>query len=168
MGGMLGALHDATVRPFQDAVTRMAADAATGLAIVLLASLGAGFAIAAACIWLTGLLGALAACGILAGAFLVAAGIIIVVHRAGQARRQRKADEEAARRRAAQASLGMAAFIGEQLTRVLAGSGAKDQIAPSPAHPRARRSNPWFLLALAVAGGFASARLLADDGDADH
>ena len=84
MGGMIGALRDATVRPFQDAVARLAADTATGLAIVLLASLGIGFAIAAAWVWLAGHLGALAACGVLAGVFLGLAGTIVAYHQAVQ------------------------------------------------------------------------------------
>ena len=163
MGGMIGALRDATVRPFQDAVARLAADTATGLAIVLLASLGIGFAIAAAWVWLAGHLGALAACGVLAGVFLGLAGTIVAYHQAVQVRRRRKADEEAARRQAAQASAGMAVFVGGQLMRMFAAAGAKDRLARPLTGTLARRTNPWILLALAVAGGFASARMLTDD-----
>ncbi len=167
MGGVIGALHDATVRPLQLAMTRMAADAAAVLGIALLATLGVGFAIAAACVWLAEQMGALAACGILAGVFLGLAGFVFVVHRAAQAKRQRKADQEAARRQASQASAGMAALIGTQLVRMIAGAGAKDRVVLSLARTLARRSNPWILLAVAVAGGFAGARMLGGDEDSD-
>jgi len=167
MGGVFGALQDAMIRPVQIAMARMAADAATGLGIGLLATLGIGFAIAAACVWLAGQLGALAACGILAGVFLGLAGLVFAVHRAARAKRQRKAAEEAASRQASQASAGMAALVGTQLLRMIAGAGAKDRVVLSLARTLARRSNPWILLAVAVAGGFAGARLLADD-DSDE
>jgi len=167
MGGLFGALQDATIRPLQIAVTRMAADAATALGIGLLAILGIGFAIAAAWVWIAEQLGALAACGVMAGVFLGLAGIILAAHRMALARRQRKAEAEAASRQAAQASAGLAALVGGQLVRLFAGAGPKDRRALSPAGAVARRSNPWILLAVAVAGGFAGARLLGyDDCDA--
>lgn len=163
MGGMFGALRDATIRPLQIAMTRMAADAAIVLGIGLLATLGIGFAIAAAGVWIAEQLGALAACGILAGVFLGLAGITLALNRTARAKRRRKADEEAAGRQAAQAGAGIAALVGGQLVRMIAKVGATDHRVQSLAHPRARRANPWILLAVAVTGGFAVARLLADD-----
>ena len=99
--------------------------------------------------------------------FLGLAGLVFAVHRAARAKRQRKAAEEAASRQASQASAGMAALVGTQLLRMIAGAGAKDRVVLSLARTLARRSNPWILLAVAVAGGFAGARLLADD-DSDE